>query len=368
VRVALVCPYAWDEPGGVQVQVRGLGERLRARGHEVLALAPARARPAEPWVVRAGVPLSLPYGRTRAPISPWPATRRRVRTALEAFAPDVVHVHEPFAPSASAFALGAGAPVVATFHSGIDRALLYDAAGPLLRRTARRIAVRIAVSERAAAVARRRLGGTFVVIPNGVDAARFAAASPADLGPGTKLLFVGRLHPRKGFAIAVEAFAALAANRPGLRLVVAGEGGEASALDRVPGRVRDRVAMLGAVPNEELPPIHAACDVFVAPNTGGESFGVILLEAMASGLPVVASDIAGFEEVVTPNVDGLLVPPRDPGALATAVERVLDDPVAAARLAEAGRRRAAAADWPVVVERLEAVYAEAVATGSPPLR
>ena len=368
MRIALVCPYAWDEPGGVQVQVRGLGGRLRARGHEVLALAPANGRPAEPWVVRAGAPLSLPYGGTRAPISPWPATWRRVRTVLEAFAPDVVHVHEPFAPSASAFALGTGVPIVATFHSGIDRALLYDAAGPLLRRAARRITVRIAVSERAAAVARRRLGGTYVVIPNGVDTARFARAVPADLGLGTKLLFVGRLHPRKGFAIAVEAFAALAASRQDLRLVVAGEGTEASARDRTPASVRDRITMLGTVPNDELPPIHAACDLFVAPNTGGESFGVILLEAMAAGVPVIASDIPGFDEVVTPGEDGLLVPPGDAGALAAALERLLDDPAAAGRLAGAGRLRAAAADWPAVMDRLEAVYAEAREAGAPPLR
>ena len=366
VRVALVCPYAWDAPGGVQVQIRGLGERLRARGHEVLALAPSTVRPDEPWVVRAGPPLALPYGGTVAPISPWPGTRRRVRSALRVFGPHVVHVHEPFVPSTSIFALGAGAPVVATFHSGIDRAILYDAAGPLLRRMARGLAVRTAVSERAAAVARRRLGGTYRLVPNGVDAARFAAAAPADLGPGTKLLFVGRLHPRKGFAIAVEAFETIAAARPDVRLVVAGEGAEASAVDRVPGNLRDRITMLGSVRNEELPPIHAACAVLVAPNTGGESFGVILVEAMAAGLPVVASDIPGFDEVVTRGTDGLLVPPRDAPALASAVELLLDDPALRARLADAGRRRSARADWPVVAGRFEDLYSEAV--GGSPLR
>jgi phosphatidylinositol alpha-mannosyltransferase len=319
-------------------------------------------------VVRVGEPLSLPYGRTRAPISPWPATRRRARAALAAFEPDVVHVHEPFAPSVSFFALDAAAPIVATFHSGLDRSLLYDAAGPVLRRAARRVAVRVAVSERAAAVARRRLGGTYRVIPNGVDVAGFAAAEAADLGAGTKLLFVGRLHARKGFPVAVEAFGRLAPDRPDLRLVVAGEGGERAALDRLDGRIRSRVSMLGAVRNEELPPIHAACDVFVAPNTGGESYGIVLTEAMAAGLPVVASDIPGFDEVVTSGVDGLLVPPRDPRALAEGVARVLDDPAFGARLRKAGRARAASADWPVVLERLEAVYVQAVGAGAPPLR
>ena len=364
MRIALVCPYAWDEPGGVQVQVRELGERLRRQGHEVLALAPASHRPSEPWVMGVGSTVSLPYGRTRAPISPWLGTRRRVREVLRAFAPDVVHVHEPFAPSASMFAIGAGPPVVATFHSGIDRSLLYDAAGPALRRTARRIAVRIAVSERAAAVARRRLGGSYVVIPNGVDVARFARAEPADLGDGTKLLFVGRLHARKGFAVAVAAFATLAPEHTDLQLVVAGEGAEASAVDRLPGALRGRVRMLGTVPNQELPPIHAACDVFLAPNTGGESFGVVLTEAMAAGLPVVASDIPGFDEVVTAGTDGVLVRPGDVNALAVAVGTLLDDPETAARLAGNARVRAASADWAVVVDRLEEVYARAVRAGA----
>jgi phosphatidylinositol alpha-mannosyltransferase len=367
VRIALVCPYSWDEPGGVQVQVRGLAERLRAGGHDVLVLTPARRRPAEPWAIGVGGPLHVPYGRTRAPISPWPATGRRVREALAAFAPDVVHVHEPFAPSASIHALRHGRPIVATFHSGLDRSLLYDAAAPALRLAARRIAVRIAVSRRAAAVARRRLGGTYVVVPNGVDVARFERADPAPLGPGRKVLFVGRLHPRKGFHVALGAFARLAEQEDDLRLVVAGDGAGGDAVARLPEPLRGRVTLLGTVPNRDLPRIHAACDVFVAPNTGGESFGIVLTEAMAAGLPVVASDIPGFDEVVTHEVDGLLVPPGDPVALASAVRRILHDPPAGARLAEAGRLRARAADWPIVVERLEWAYAEAVAA-APPLR
>jgi phosphatidylinositol alpha-mannosyltransferase len=368
VRIAIVCPYAWDEPGGVQVHVRELGERLRGRGHEVLALTPSRARPHEPWVVSVGPPLSLPYGRTRAPVSPWPGTRRRVRAGLEAFGADVVHVHEPASPSASVFALAARAPIVATFHSGLDRALLYDAAAPLLRLATRRISVRVAVSERAAAVARRRLGGAYRVIPNGVDVGRFASAAPAHLGPGVKLLFVGRLHARKGFPVALEAFSRLVRDRPELRLIVAGDGTDAAALDRLGAAARGRVTMLGTVRNEDLPPVHAACDVFVAPNTGGESFGIVLLEAMAAGLPVVASDIPGFDEVVADGLDGLLVPPGDPAALAAGVGRLLDDPEAAARLAAAGRRRAARADWAVVIEDLETAYRDAVETGPPPLR
>jgi phosphatidyl-myo-inositol alpha-mannosyltransferase len=360
VRIALVCPYDWAAPGGVQVHVRELGERLRSRGHEVLGLSPASARPTQPWVRSVGGPIRVAYGGTAAPISPWPSTRRRVRAAIGRFGPEVVHVHEPFAPSAALFALSAGPPVVATFHSGLDRSILYDAVAPGLRRAAWRIAVRIAVSERAAEVARRRVGGSFEIVPDGVDVQRFARASPAGLpGNGRRLLFVGRLHARKGFPVLVDAFARLATAHADLGLTVVGDGGQRTALERLPTAVRSRVSMLGPISNDRLPPIHAACDVFVAPNTGGESFGVVLVEAMAAGLPVVASRIGGFDEVVRNGVDGLLVPPGDPAALASALDQVLRDADLAERLSAAGRARASDFSWETVVPRLEALYERA---------
>lgn len=370
MRIALICPYAWEDAGGVQVHVRGLGEGLRAHGHEVLVLTPSRKPTPEPWVMGVGRPLDVPYNASNAPISPWLSTRRRVRAALAAFRPDVVHAHEPLSPSTSMFAtLAARAPVVGTFHAGLDRARAYDLAAPLLRRVARRLAVRVAVSERAAATARRRLGGTYEIVPNGIDVRAFATATPrTDLGPGRKLLFVGRLHERKGFRTGVEAFAMLASERPDLHLVVAGDGHERSVVAALPDDVRGRVRMLGTVPNRELPPVHRACDLFLAPNHGGESFGVVLLEAMAAGLPVVASDIPGYDEVVTDGLDGLLVAPRDAVALAGALTRVLDDPAVAAALAEAGRARAAAFDWGVVAARLEELYSKAAADPGRSLR
>lgn len=360
MRVALVCPYAWDDPGGVQTHVRELGDRLRARGHVVLALGPVRTDAGRDWVQGVGRPVDLTYNRSNVPLDPRPWSAAHVRRHLRAFAPDVVHLHEPFAPSTALWALlTAKAPLVATFHSGAEPARLYDVAGPALRRLARRISVRIAVSEAAADVARRRLGGDFEVVPNAVDVSRFADASPADFGPGTKLLFVGRLDERKGFPVAAEAFARLARDRSRLRLVVAGDGPERHAADRLPEDVRARIAFLGTVPNEDLPAIHAACDVFVAPNIGGESFGIVLVEAMAAGLPVVASEIPGFTEVVHDDVHGLLVPPNDAVATAAAVARVLDEPLTAARLSEAGRERASAYSWDAVLPRIEAAYGRA---------
>jgi len=367
VRVALACPYAWDDPGGVQVHVRELATRLLGAGHEVLVVAPVRQAAPEPWVVPVGRPVDVRYNRSNAPIDPRPWSRAAIRGAFATFRPDVVHAHQPTAPSTGMWAtLEARCPVVATFHSGATASRLYDVAAPLLRRLTARIAVRIAVSERAAAFERARIGGVWEIVPNGVETARFADALPRrDLPGGRRALFVGRLDDRKGFAVAVEAFAPLADGRHDLTLIVVGDGPARGAVDRLPPSLRSRVQLLGAVPNVDVPPIHAACDLYLGPATGGESFGIVLVEAMAAGLPVVATDIPGYDEVVTDGVDGLLVPPRDAAALATAAGRVLDDPALASRLAEAGRAAAVRFDWGVVAGRIEAIYEAAVAAGRP---
>lgn len=364
MRIALACPYAWDDPGGVQVHVRELAAHMIAKGHDVCVLAPVRGRATEPWVRAIGRPVDIPYNASNAPIDPRPWSLRRVRDALAAFRPDVVHVHEPFTPSTAMWAtLAARAPVVATFHSGAERSRLYDLAAPVIRLIERRIVVRIAVSRVAERAAAARVGGPFEVVPNGADAERFASAAPADLGQGTKLLFVGRLDERKGFPTAVRAFAQLAPDRPDLRLVVVGDGPQRSAVEALSPDIRARVRMLGAVPNVDLPPYYAACDLYLGTSVGGESFGIVLVEALAAGLPVVASDIAGYDEVVSDGVEGLLVPPRDPEAVARAAATILDDPGLAARLASAGRKRAATFDWSVVAARLEELYARAIAIG-----
>ncbi len=370
MRLAIVCPYAWDAPGGVQVHVRELAMQLLGRGHEVLVLTPSRRPPAEPWVRAAGRPVNVPYNASNAPIDPRPWSRARVRAELDRFGPDVLHVHEPLTPSTSLWAtLEAGrTPVVATFHSGAARSRLFDLAAPFLRRIARRLSVRVAVSQTAAAFARARIGGTFEIVPIGVDVVRFERARPADLGIGTKLLFVGRLDERKGFPIAVAAFGRLATDRPDLRLIVVGEGPDRSATDALPDTLKERVAMLGAVSNADVPPIHAACDLYLGPAVGGESFGVVLVEAMAAGLPIVASDIYGYREVLRDGIDGLLVPPRDSRALASAAAQVLDDPSLAGRLADGGRVRARTFAWSEVIVKLEELYGRAIQTGPPSLR
>jgi len=280
-----------------------------------------------------------------------------------------LHIHEPFSPSTSLWALlEARAPVVATFHSSAERSWLFDAAAPVLRRLARRISVRIAVSQAARTFAQRRIHGSFDVIANGIDVDRFAHAEPAALQPGPTLLFVGRLEERKGFPVAVEAFRRLGIERPDLRMVVAGDGKERSAVMSLPPDLRARILLLGSVSNERLPGYHAAADVYLGPALGGESFGIVLVEAMAAGLPVVASRIRGYDEVVRDGVDGLLVPPGDPGALAAATARILDDPMLSERLSLAGRDRAAGFEWGIVASAIRERYERAIAPGPPPLR
>ncbi|MDP9342207.1 MAG: glycosyltransferase family 4 protein [Actinomycetota bacterium] len=360
VRVLQACPYDWNAPGGVQVHVHALAERLHDRGHEVIVVTPAAGPVSEGYVRVAGRPLRVPYQGTVAPVCLSVSSIRRIGAALRSFRPDLVHAHEPIAPSSAMIAtLRARVPTVATFHSHAERSRLFDAAAPLLRVVTRRLAVRIAVSEASAGFIGARLGGEFRIVPNGVDVEAFARGTPApDLPPGRRMLWVGRLDPQKGFGIALRAFARLAGELPDLHLVVAGDGRDRGAVDALPPEVRSRVTMLGAVPHAALPAYHAAADVYVAPALGQESFGMVLVEAMAAGVPVVASDIAGYREVVHNGEDGLLVPPGDPAALAGAVRRVLEGPGLSTHLREAGRTRAQAYSWDRVTEQIESIYAE----------
>lgn len=365
VKIALACPYAWDVPGGVQVHVGQLADHLQKRGHEVVVLAPGTRPASEPWVRIVGRPIRLPYQGTVAPICFSAHSAGAIGSVLRGFAPDVVHAHEPFSPSTSMLAtLRSPAPVVATFHAFAERSRLLSAAAPLLRPVWRRLRVRMAVSDAAAGFIRSRFGDGIRVVPNGFDLEFFAKAPPVDAAPdlprGRRMLWVGRLDAQKGFPVAVSAFGQIAGELPDLYFVVVGDGRDRSAVSGLPPEVRRRVVMVGAVSHQELPAYYSAADVFVSPAVGQESFGLVLVESMAAGVPVVATDIPGYREVVRANVDGLLVPPGDPDALADAVRRVLSEPELASRLSEAGRARAERYRWDVVIEEIKAAYHDAV--------
>jgi phosphatidylinositol alpha-mannosyltransferase len=366
VRIALVCPYAWDAAGGVQVQVGDLAAQLARRGHDVVVLAPHDGGPGGR---AAGTVVRVPYRGTVAPIAPSPLAVARLKTTLARWRPDLVHVHEPLTPSTSMWAtLAAAVPVVATFHAYLDRSRLLELAAPLVRRVADRLAATIAVSDAAAGFVRRALPELDpVVIPNGVDVDAFADAAPAALPGGRRIAWTHRLDPQKGFGVALQAFAAVLEDVPDAHLVVVGDGTDRRLVDELGAHVRAGVTMLGTVPHAGVAAVLRACEVAIAPATGQESFGIALVEAMAAGVPVVASDIPGYREVVRDRRDGLLVPPADAAGLAGAIRAVLGDAALASRLTEGGHARAAAFAWPSVVDRLETVYRE-VGAATPPLR
>jgi phosphatidylinositol alpha-mannosyltransferase len=261
VRVLLACPYDWNAPGGVQVHVGQLASVLRSRGHHVLVVAPGTGpgpASADAVPVRlVGRPLRVPYNGTVAPIAFSPGSWRRVRSAIHAFGPDVVHVHEPFTPSTSMLTtLAASAPVVATFHAYLDRSRLMELAGPVLRQVHRRIDAGIAVSEAAAAFVRRVIRGPVEIVPNGVDVAAFADERlPAEgLPEGRRILWVNRLDPQKGFGVMVAAFERLVGELEDVWLVVAGDGRDRTALDLLSSTARRRDYRVGPVPNRAMPP------------------------------------------------------------------------------------------------------------------
>jgi phosphatidylinositol alpha-mannosyltransferase len=374
VKVALVCPYAWDAFGGVREHVAALAAFL-APDHEVRVLAPGAARAAargERHVTLVGRPVGVPYNRSVAPVAPSPLAARRVVRALREFAPHVVHVHEPLAPMVSLAASSFGPrPLVGTFHASAPSQRLYRAASPVARKVARRLDARIAVSPAAqefAASALKLPLGVFRVVPNGVDVEAFASAAPLpELADPQRplLLFVGRLEPRKGVDVAIRAFLRLRASSSRVRLCVVGDGPERSrAQEIIPPSIRPDVLFVGRVAREALPRYHASADAFLAPATSGESFGIVLLEAMAAGLPVIASDLPGYRTVVKDGRQGRLVPPGDAFGLADAVSTLLANPALRRAMAAEGRRTAAEYAWPVVGRRVVEVYRSVLRTGT----
>lgn len=366
MRIIQVSPYSWDAPGGVQIHIRQLTKHLRERGHEVLVLAPGDVPGVREHVHIVGRTFTTFSNGSVAKISISPRTLTTLTREMRAFAPDVVHVHEPFCPGISLTAVwSAPAPVVGTFHSYFERETmegrLYTAVAPLLRPIWHRVHHRVAVSEAARHSAKGRLGaGDVQILPNGVEVERFATASPAtDLPPGRKLLFVGRLEARKGLPFAMRAFTQLADRYPDLRLVVVGDGPERTAVSTVPAALRSRVHMLGKVSYEALPTYHRAADIFIAPATGAESFGIVLVEAMAAGLPIVASNIPGYREVARDGRESLLVAPSDADALTRGIARLLDHPDEATRVGANGSLRSLDYAWDHIIDELERLYESA---------
>ncbi|MGI3786606.1 MAG: glycosyltransferase family 4 protein [Janthinobacterium lividum] len=363
LRIGLVCPYALDVPGGVQNQVLGLAAFLRGAGHDVAVLAPGglpeEAYGLEPTrFTSAGTPLAVRYNGSVAPVALGPLAAARSRRWVATQAVDLLHVHEPLVPSASLPALTAArAPVVATFHTATPRSRALRLAGSALTGAVDRIDAGIAVSPSAREVVVRHLGRGAVVVPNGLDVAAYGPTVEDVRAEGPpRLLFLGRGgERRKGLDVLLGALPALHRTHPDLEVLVAGPGS---------GPLPPGCRNLGLVHEADKRSLLRSADVFVAPHTARESFGIVLLEAMASGVPVVASDLPPFVDLLGGADDpaGRLFRRGDPAALAAAVAAALGE--GRGRRTERARLLAQRYDWSVVGPEVLSVYSDVLSERS----
>ncbi|MGW7459362.1 glycosyltransferase family 4 protein [Streptomyces sp. NPDC054797] len=366
MKIGIVCPYSWDVPGGVQFHIRDLAEHLIRLGHEVSVLAPAdEDTPLPPYVVSAGRAVPVPYNGSVARLNFGFLSAARVRRWLQEGAYDVIHIHEPTSPSLGLLACWAAqGPIVATFHTSNPRSRAMIAAYPILQPALEKISARIAVSEYARRTLVEHLGGDAVVIPNGVDVDFFASAEPKSEWTGQTLGFIGRIdEPRKGLPVLMAAFPKIVEACPDVRLLVAGRGDEEEAVASLPAEPRSRVEFLGMVSDEDKARLLRSVDVYVAPNTGGESFGIILVEALSAGAAVLASDLDAFAQVLDQGGAGDLFANENADALATAAVTLLRDPARRAQLSARGSAHVRRFDWSTVGADILAVY-ETVTDGA----
>ena len=366
MRIGVVCPYSFDIPGGVQGHVLDLAKALERKGHQLDVLAPAdEGTPLPDFVSSAGRAVGIPYNGSVARLSFGPVSYARVRRWIRDHEFDVLHLHEPTAPSLSMLALMlADGPIVATFHTSTARSRTLSAFQLVLQPFLEKITARIAVSALARRVQVEHLGGDAVEIPNGVDVEFFERAEPLPGYPraGGTIGFVGRFtEPRKGMPVLLAALRLLAREFPDLRLLVVGGGDQDELRQQAGPALAERMDLLGQVDDETKAAALRSADVYCAPNTGGESFGMILTEAMAAGTPVVASDLDAFRRVLDDGRAGALFPVDDPTGLAAALRGMLTEPARRATAVEHARQRVSSYDWSVVASQVIRVYEQAIA-------
>ena len=367
MKIGIACPYSWDVPGGVQFHIRDLAEELIARGHQVSVITPSSEEEGlEQYVVPVGAAVPIPYNGSVARLSFGPRVNRAVRAWLREGNFDVVHVHEPLVPSVSMLALmSADCPVVSTHHTAMDRSRALHLFTPVLRPILEKTQARIAVSQEARRTIVQYLGGDAFIIPNGVYTADFEV--PQDerfLGTedAPTIGFLGRLdESRKGLPVLAAAAPAIVEALPNVRFIIAGAG-DLQAAEQSFGSAADHVTFLGRVSDEDKASMLASVSAYVAPNTGGESFGIILVEALAAGAFVVASDIPAFTAVLGGGKFGALFANEDSGALARTIIEALENPEQRAHIARAGAEEAGRYDWSTVASQVLAVYETAIRT------
>jgi phosphatidylinositol alpha-mannosyltransferase len=368
MRIGMVCPYSFDVPGGVQSHVLQLAEVTRERGHEVSVLAPSSPHVELPdYVVSGGKAVPIPYNGSVARLRFGPATHRKVKRWLTDGEFDVLHLHEPNAPSLSMLALQAAeGPIVATFHTSTTKSLTLSVFQGILRPYHEKIIGRIAVSDLARRWQMEALGSDAVQIPNGVDVASFASAPLLDgyPRPGKTVLFLGRFdEPRKGIAVLMAALPALVERFPDIEVLIVGRGDEDELREKT-GPLAEHLRFLGQVDDAQKASAMRSADVYCAPNTGGESFGIVLVEAMAASTAVVASDLDAFRRVLEDGKAGRLVPVDDADGLAAGLIEVLEDDAARGGFIEAAGKTVHQYDWSVVAGQITRVYETVAGAGA----
>ncbi|TFV56034.1 glycosyltransferase family 1 protein [Mycobacterium sp. PS03-16] len=368
MRIGMVCPYSFDVPGGVQSHVLQLAEVMRARGHTVSVLAPSSPGAELPdYVVSGGKAVPIPYNGSVARLRFGPATHRMVKKWLMRGDFDVLHLHEPNAPSLSMLALQAAeGPIVATFHTSTTKSLTLSVFQGILRPYHEKIVGRIAVSDLARRWQMEALGSDAVEIPNGVDVASFAGAPLLDgyPRPGRTVLFLGRYdEPRKGMAVLLGALPALVARYPQIEILIVGRGDEAGLREQA-GALAGHLCFLGQVDDATKAAAMRSADVYCAPNTGGESFGIVLVEAMAAGTAVVASDLDAFRRVLMDGTAGRLVAVDDADALAAGLIEMLSDDAVRERCVTVASEAVHRYDWSVVASQIMRVYETVAGSGT----
>lgn len=375
MKIGIVSPYDWSYPGGVRDHVRHLADQFIAKGHEVIILAPAsgvKGKLVEANVYKMGRTTPFPINGSIARIALNPYLGRQVRAVLQRERFDVIHLHEPLLPGLSLAVLRySHALNVGTFHAyahtGMTSTpyLAYASAHPFLRPYFRRLAGHITVSRAAENFIAHYFPADYRIIPNGVSLERFGpevAPFPHLMDDKRNILFVGRFEKRKGAKFLLRAIPAIRERYPDTRFIFVGEGNLRPGFQRFVERHGWRdVLFTGYASDEDMPRYFASADIFCSPATGGESMGVVLLEAMAAGKPVVASNIEGYATVIDSGRDGLLVPPRDSEALAVSIGRVLASNMLRHRLTTAGLQKAREYAWPQVAARVLDYYDELLA-------
>lgn len=358
-RIGIVCPYGWDTPGGVQAHIADLATYLISQGHYVSVLAPTSDEEDLPdYVVSAGKPISIPYNGAVARILFGPIAFARVRQWIAQGDFDLLHLHEPAIPSISLLAcFAAEGPMVGTFHASAKKQKAIFAIGPILEPVIEKLTARIAVSEAARTTLTEHLETDAIVVPNGIYARRLAGGKLNPDWAGNSIGFIGRFtEPRKGLAVLVDSLPRIIQSVPDVRVIVAGPGDSEEFLEGISDALRNRFTFLGRITEEEKADFLHSVGLYVAPNTGGESFGIILAEALAGGAAVVASDIPAFQALLGDGKYGSLFASEDSQSLATTVVEILRNTEKRDSLRIAGKAYAQSFDWDVVAERIYDVY------------